>query len=112
MTGIEIAGLLKDYGLLGAVVLLLLALRTVTNWWKESMDARLADNKTMTERIATAIERQAQTNADIAENMKDLRDGQGIIQKVTTEAALTAAAGLVQTNEKLSALRRSSGGDQ
>lgn len=106
MTGIEIAGLLKDYGLIGAVALLLYALKVVVGWWRDCMKDRLDDNKAITERIATALERQAATNADIAENMKELRDGQGEIQKVSTEAALTAAAGLRETNTKLAELKQ------
>ncbi|MEE7438887.1 hypothetical protein [Methylobacterium oryzae] len=87
-------------------MLLLLALRTVTGWWRDSMEKRLEDNKAMAERVATALERQGATNADIAENMKDVRDGQGEILKVTTEAALTAAAGLRETNQKLADLKQ------
>ncbi|WP_267422466.1 hypothetical protein [Methylobacterium sp. GC_Met_2] len=105
MTGVEIAGLLKDYGLVGAVALLLYALKVVVGRWRDCMQERLNDNKAITERMATALERQAATNADIAENMKELRDGQGEIQKVATEAALTAAAGRRETNAKLSDLK-------
>lgn len=113
MTAADIAGLLKDYGLVGAVAILLLALKVVVGWWRDCMTERLQDNKALTERIAIALERQAATNADTAENMKDLRDGQGEIQKVVTEAALTAAAGLRETNQKLADLkqdRRATGG--
>jgi hypothetical protein len=102
---VELAALFKDYGLVGVIVALIWALKTVTTWWKDSMDARLADQKAMAERAATALERQAQTNADVAENMKEVRDGQGEILKVTTEAGLTVAAGLKETNSKLSDLR-------
>lgn len=101
----ELATLLKDYGLVGVVVILMWALKTVVGWWRDCMKDRLEDNKAITERIATALERQSATNADIAENMKDVRDGQGEILKVSTEAALTAAAGLRQTNEKLADLK-------
>jgi hypothetical protein len=87
------------------VVVLLYGLKTVTGWWKDSMDGRLADQKAMAERAATALERQAQTNADVAENMKEVRDGQVEILKVNTEASLTIAAGLKETNSKLSDLR-------
>ena len=105
MTAVEIAGLLKDYGQVGAVALLLYALKVVVGWWRDCMRDRLDDDKAITERMATALERQAATNADIAENMKDLRDGHGEIQTVFTEAALTAAAGLRQTNKKLADLK-------
>ena len=112
----ELAVLFKDYGLIAVVVVLLLALKTVTEWWKDSMTARLEDHKAtaeratvITERMATALERQASTNSDIAENMRDLRDGQGEIQKVTTEAALTAAAGLKETTRLLGDLRPAQG---
>jgi uncharacterized membrane protein YccC len=105
VTAVEIVAIFKDYGLLGAVALLLYALKVVVGWWRDCMKDRLEDNKAMTERVAIALERQAAANSDIAENMKDLRDGQGEIQKVTTEAALTAAAGLRETNAKLSDLK-------
>ena len=100
----EIASLLKDYGLV-AVVLLFYALKQVVEWWRDAMTARIDDNKAITERVATASERQAATHADIAENMKDLRDGQVEIQRVTTEVALTAAAGLREATRLLSDLR-------
>ena len=102
---VELAALFKDYGLIAVVVVLLYGLKTVTGWWKDCMEGRLADHKAMAERAATALERQAQTNADVAETMKELRDGQGEIQKVTTEAALTAAAGLREANSKLADLK-------
>lgn len=82
--------------------------RQSRGWLRDYMKDRLEDNKAITERVATALGRQAATNADIAENMKDLRDGQGEIQKVITEAALTAmtaAAGLRETTRLLGNLK-------
>ena len=88
----EIAVILKDYGLVGALALALGAIGILVTWLKDSWQARLDDKQAMVERIATAIERQSSTNVDITEAVKDLRDGQASILKTGTEAALTGAA--------------------
>lgn len=88
----EIAVLLKDYGLVGALALALGAIGILVNWLKDSWQKRLDDKQAMVERVATAIERQSSTNVDLTEAIKDLRDGQASITKITTEGALTGAA--------------------
>lgn len=92
MDPVAIAGLLKDYGPLAFAALCLYGIKTVTGWWRDCMKERLEDHKAMTERMATALERQGSTNADIAENLKEMREGQLEILKVTTESAFTTAA--------------------
>lgn len=92
MTAAVIAGLIKDYGMVGALALALGAIGMLVTWLKDSWQARLDDKQAMVDRVATAIERQSATNADLTEAIKDLRDGQASILKTTTEAALTGAA--------------------
>jgi hypothetical protein len=105
MTGLDIAGLLKEYGPWGLCSLLLLALRTITNWWADCMRDRLADRDKNIERMAVALERQAASNADLVETMKELREGQVASTKLATEAALSAAGSDKATLEKLSDIK-------
>ena len=92
MAAAAIAGLIKDYGVVGALALALTAMGVLVKWLKDSWQARLDDKQAMVERVATAIERQSSTNVDLTEAIKDLRDGQASILKTATEAALTGAA--------------------
>jgi hypothetical protein len=91
MTAAVIAGLLKDYGLVGALALALAAIAMLVKWLKESWQARLDDKQAMVERVAIALERQSATSVDHTEAIKELRDGQAAILKIGTEAALTGA---------------------
>lgn len=82
MTGIEIAGILKDYGPWGAVALLTLALMAVVKWWRECMNARIEDAG----RAATALERAASANASAAAALDDVREGQVELARLVAEA--------------------------
>lgn len=92
MGAVELATLLRDYGMVGALALALFVIGLLTRWWRESMKERLADKDAMVERIAVALERQASTSQDHTESIKEMRDGQASILKTTTEGALTGAA--------------------
>lgn len=92
MAPLDIASILKEYGLVGALALALAAMGLLIKWLKDSWQARLDDKQAMVERVATALERQSSTNVDITEAVKDLREGQTSLLKTGTEAALTGAA--------------------
>lgn len=113
MTAAMIAGLIKDYGLVGALALALAAIGMLVSWLKDSWQARLDDKQAMVERVATAIERQSATSVDHTEAIKDLRDGQAAILKTATEAALTGAANdkaiLKEIEESRKAIDRNTG---
>jgi hypothetical protein len=79
---VALATLLKDYGPWGIVALLLLALRTVTGWWRECMMARIEERGAS----ATALERQAASNTAVAATLDDVREGQIEIAKLAAEA--------------------------
>lgn len=82
MTGLEIAGLLKDYGPWGACALLVLALMAVVRWWRDCMAARIADAG----QIATTLERSASATAATAAALDDVREGQMEIARLVTQA--------------------------
>lgn len=113
MTAAVIAGLIKDYGMVGALALALGAIGMLVTWLKDSWQARLDDKQSLVERVATAIERQSSTNVDLTEAIKDLRDGQASILKTATEAALTGAANdkaiLKEIEESRKAIDRNTG---
>lgn len=113
MTAAVIAGLIKEYGMVGALALALAAIGILVSWLKDSWQARLDDKQSMVERVATAIERQSSTNVDLTEAIKDLRDGQAYILKTATEAALTGAANdkaiLKEIEESHKAIDRNTG---
>lgn len=114
MGAIEIAGLLRDYGMVGALALALLVIGIITRWWRESMNQRLADKDAIQERLATALERGSSTGQEHTEAIKELRDGQAAILKTVTEAALTGAAKdtaiITALGEVRAAVDRKSGG--
>jgi hypothetical protein len=92
MTPLDLAGLLKDYGLVGALALTIAAIGVLVKWLKESWQARLDDKQAMVERVATAIERQSAASIAHTDAVKELQDGQAATLKTVTEAALTSAA--------------------
>jgi hypothetical protein len=92
MPAVEIAQLLRDYGMVGALGLALFVIGVLVKWWREAMNARLEDKDKIQERMAVALERQSSVNQEQTEAIKELRDGQGAILKTVTEAALTGAA--------------------
>ncbi|APX83824.1 hypothetical protein BV511_03230 [Methylorubrum extorquens] len=102
MTGIEIAGLLKDYGPWGAVALLALALMAVVSWWRECMNARIEDAG----RAATALERAASANAAAATALDDVREGQMEIARLVTQAMKGAEGSDELTKELLRDIKR------
>ncbi|SFG39536.1 hypothetical protein [Methylobacterium gossipiicola] len=107
MGAVAIAGLIKDYGVVGALALSLAAIAVLVKWLKESWQARLDDGRAMVERVATAIERSSAAGIAHTEAVKELQDGQAATLKTVTEAALTSAA-----NDKaiLKEIERSAGG--
>jgi hypothetical protein len=102
---VELAKLLKDYGLVAVLAVSWVALGWVVKWLRDSMAERLSDKDKMVERIAVALERQASTNQDQTEATKEMRDGQSEILKTVTEAALTSAAKQQTILEKIGETR-------
>jgi cytoskeletal protein RodZ len=105
MPALEIAQLLRDYGMVGALALALFVIGILTKWWREAIQQRIDDKDKMTERIAVALERSSSTSVDQTEAIKEMREGQGTILKTVTEAALTGAAKDNSILDKIGELR-------
>ncbi|MBB5758876.1 hypothetical protein HNR00_003603 [Methylorubrum rhodinum] len=97
MAGIEIAGLLKDYGPWGAVALLVLALSAVVKWWRECMNARIEEAG----KAAAALERAAAATVATAAALEDVREGQVEIARLVTQAMKGAEGSNDLTKELL-----------
>lgn len=100
MTGVEIAGLLKDYGPWGICALLILALIYVHKGWQACQEARVVDGRLATE----ALTRQASTNAEIATIAAGLREGQTEMMRVVALLQRDNEHGDDRTQEKIEAL--------
>lgn len=100
MTGIEIAGLLKDYGWPGACAILCVVIGVLYRTLQDSQGSRVTDAKLGTE----ALTRQASTNAEMATGMQSLRDGQVEIMRIVSLLQRDAENDDERTQEKIKSL--------
>lgn len=100
MTGIEIAGLFKDYGWQGLSALLCVVISILFRTLQDCQGNRVTDAKLGTE----ALTRQASTNTELATGMQSLRDGQVEIMRIVSLLQRDAENDDERTQEKIKSL--------
>jgi hypothetical protein len=102
VTGVELAGLLKEYGWPGACAVLCLVVAYLHKGWQGCQEARIVDAKLGTE----ALTRQASTNTETAAGMQALRDGQVEIMRIVSLIQRDAENFDDRTQERIEGLTR------